>query len=53
MAGTILSVGDRARRGVRRGGTVTFSDIIGRSQSMERVIRLARKAAASTIPILT
>jgi DNA-binding NtrC family response regulator len=41
-----------ARRGARRGGTVAFRDIIGRSPSMERVIRLAQKAAASGIPIL-
>src|SRR5688572_10927959 len=41
-----------AKRSARRGGAVTFKDIITRSPAMERVIRLARKAAASSIPIL-
>ncbi len=34
------------------GGTLTFKDIITRSSSMERVIRLGERAAASNIPIL-
>jgi DNA-binding NtrC family response regulator len=33
-------------------GTLTFRDIITRSQAMERVIRLGQRAAASQIPIL-
>ncbi|PTW59622.1 DNA-binding NtrC family response regulator [Breoghania corrubedonensis] len=33
-------------------GTLTFSDIITRSPSMERVIRLGERAASSHIPIL-
>jgi DNA-binding NtrC family response regulator len=41
-----------ARRSTRRGGIVTFKDIITRSPAMDRVIRLAQKAAASNIPIL-
>ena len=43
----------RARR--QRGGSpsaLSFRDIVTGSQSMERVLRLARKAADSTIPIL-
>ena len=33
-------------------GTLTIKDLVTRSQSMDRVIRLAQKAAASNIPIL-
>jgi len=33
-------------------GTLSFKDIVTGSESMERVLRLARKAAASNIPIL-
>ncbi|MEI2384963.1 sigma-54 dependent transcriptional regulator [Breoghania sp. JC706] len=33
-------------------GTLTFSDIVTRSASMERVIRLGERAASSHIPIL-
>lgn len=33
-------------------GTLTFKDLVTRSPAMERVIRLAQKAAASNIPIL-
>src|SRR3954470_21808954 len=35
-----------------RGGRLTFADIITRSAAMEGVLRMARKAAASTIPVL-
>ncbi|MCX7306196.1 MAG: sigma-54 dependent transcriptional regulator [Hyphomicrobiales bacterium] len=41
-----------ARRTARRGGIITFKDIVTRSPDMEKVIRLAQKAAASNIPIL-
>ena len=37
---------------VRPGGALTFKDLIAASPTMERVLRLGRKAAASTIPIL-
>jgi DNA-binding NtrC family response regulator len=40
----------RARR--RQRGTLTFDDIVTQSASMERVLSLGRKAAASGIPIL-
>jgi len=40
----------RARRTVT--GTLTFEDLATSSPSMERVIRLGRRAAASNIPIL-
>jgi DNA-binding NtrC family response regulator len=33
-------------------GTLTFRDIVTRSQAMERVLRLGQRAAASQIPIL-
>ncbi|WP_054310813.1 sigma-54 dependent transcriptional regulator [Mesorhizobium sp. 1M-11] len=36
----------------RLGQTLTFKDLATRSSSMERVIRLGQKAAASSIPIL-
>ena len=42
----------QAKRSGRRGGHLTFKDIVTRSPAMERVIRLAQKAAASNIPIL-
>lgn len=41
-----------ARRAQRKGGVVTFKDIVTKSPAMDRVIRLAQKAAASNIPIL-
>jgi DNA-binding NtrC family response regulator len=42
-----------AKRSARRGGgTLSFKDIVTRSPSMDRVLRLAQKAAASNIPIL-
>ena len=41
-----------ARRTTRRGGIITFKDIVTRSPDMDKVIRLAQKAAASNIPIL-
>jgi DNA-binding NtrC family response regulator len=42
-----------ARRSVKRAGsTLTFRDLITDSPAMERVVRLGRKAAASSIPIL-
>jgi DNA-binding NtrC family response regulator len=40
----------RARKGAA--GTLTFKDLVTGSPAMERVIGLARKAAASNIPIL-
>jgi len=43
----------KARQSARRGaGVITFRDIVTRSPAMDRVIRLAQKAAASNIPIL-
>ncbi|WP_292541728.1 sigma-54 dependent transcriptional regulator, partial [Mesorhizobium sp.] len=36
----------------RRGGHLTFKDLITHSPAMDRVIRLGQKAAASNIPIL-
>ncbi len=36
----------------RRGGHLSFKDLITRSPAMDRVIRLGQKAAASNIPIL-
>jgi DNA-binding NtrC family response regulator len=45
--------GDEARRTVRQAaGALGFRDIITRSPAMERTLSLARKAAASNIPIL-
>ncbi len=41
-----------AKRSARRGGAVTFKDIVSRSEAMAKVISLAQKAAASNIPIL-
>ncbi len=41
-----------ARRAQRKSGVVTFRDIVTRSPAMDKVIRLAQKAAASNIPIL-
>ncbi len=41
-----------ARRTARRGGVISFRDIVTKSPAMEKVIQLARKAAASNIPIL-
>jgi DNA-binding NtrC family response regulator len=35
-----------------REGRLTFADIITRSPAMDNVLRMARKAAASTIPVL-
>ncbi len=42
----------RARQSPKRGGVISFKDIVTRSPAMERVVRLAQKAAASNIPIL-
>ncbi len=41
-----------ARRTQKKGGVVTFKDIVTKSPAMDKVIRLAQKAAASNIPIL-
>jgi DNA-binding NtrC family response regulator len=41
-----------ARRSQKKGGIITFKDIVTRSPAMDKVIRLAQKAAASNIPIL-
>jgi DNA-binding NtrC family response regulator len=41
-----------AKRAQRKGGVITFKDIVTRSPAMDKVIRLAQKAAASNIPIL-
>lgn len=41
-----------ARRAQKKGGVVSFKDIVTRSPAMDKVIRLAQKAAASNIPIL-
>ncbi|WP_394886762.1 sigma-54-dependent transcriptional regulator [Mesorhizobium sp. AaZ16] len=46
--------GMEAKRSSKRGGggTLSFKDIVTRSPAMDRVLRLAQKAAASNIPIL-
>src|SRR5918994_1982778 len=45
--------GMEAKRSSRRGGgTLSFKDIVTRSPAMDRVLRLAQKAASSNIPIL-
>ena len=36
----------------RSSGTLTFKDVISRSEEMERIIRLGERAAKSSIPIL-
>ena len=41
-----------AKRSQKRGGTISFKDIVTKSPAMDKVIRLAQKAAASNIPIL-
>jgi DNA-binding NtrC family response regulator len=41
-----------ARRAQKKGGVVSFKDIVTKSPAMDKVIRLAQKAAASNIPIL-
>lgn len=48
----VEALGGSARREPRRGGHLTFKDLITESPAMERVIRLGQKAAASSIPIL-
>ncbi|MGN6536673.1 MAG: sigma-54-dependent transcriptional regulator [Mesorhizobium sp.] len=49
----VEAVEGEVRRNPRRGGgTLTFKDLVTKSPTMERVIRLGQKAAASTIPIL-
>ena len=48
----VEALGVEQRRTTRRGGSVSFKDIVTRSPAMERVLRLAQKAAASDIPIL-
>ncbi|TKT77527.1 sigma-54 dependent transcriptional regulator [Aquamicrobium sp. LC103] len=44
--------GEARRARKSRGGVLTFKDMITGSQSMERVLGLGKKAAASNIPIL-
>ncbi|RUV70152.1 MAG: sigma-54-dependent Fis family transcriptional regulator [Mesorhizobium sp.] len=44
--------GEVKRSSRRRGGHLTFKDMITHSPAMDRVIRLGQKAAASNIPIL-
>ena len=44
--------GELQRLKRRAAGTLTFDDIVIRSPAMERVVGLARRAAASQIPIL-
>ncbi|HEY6632975.1 MAG TPA: sigma-54 dependent transcriptional regulator [Rhizobiaceae bacterium] len=41
-----------ARRARRKGSVVGFKDIVTQSPAMDKIIRLAQKAAASSIPIL-
>jgi DNA-binding NtrC family response regulator len=41
-----------AKRAQKKGGVITFKDIVTKSPAMDKVIRLAQKAAASNIPIL-
>lgn len=44
--------GEFKRSARRRGGHLTFRDLITHSPAMDKVIRLGQKAAASNIPIL-
>lgn len=44
--------GEVKRTARRGGGSLTFKDLVTHSPTMERVIRLGQKAAASHIPIL-
>ena len=44
--------GNDVRRQARRGGDLPFTEIVTRSPAMEKVLRLARKAATSNIPVL-
>jgi DNA-binding NtrC family response regulator len=44
--------GELARLKRSRSGTLTFNDIVSRSPRMQAVLRIAEKAAASTIPVL-
>ena len=44
--------GEVRRSSRRKGGHLTFKDMITHSPAMDRVIRLGQKAAASNIPIL-
>ncbi|MFD1985934.1 sigma-54-dependent transcriptional regulator [Mesorhizobium newzealandense] len=44
--------GEVKRTSRRRGGLLTFKDMITHSPAMDKVIRLGQKAAASNIPIL-
>ena len=48
----VEALGADQKRAQRRGGVVTVKDIVTRSPAMDKVIRLAQKAAASDIPIL-
>ncbi|AZO11643.1 MULTISPECIES: sigma-54 dependent transcriptional regulator [unclassified Mesorhizobium] len=49
----VEAIEDEVKRASRRrGGHLTFKDLITRSPAMDRVIRLGQKAAASNIPIL-
>src|SRR5688572_12007196 len=41
-----------AKRTQKKSGVITFKDIVTKSPAMDKVIRLAQKAAASNIPIL-
>lgn len=44
--------GSQVRGKARSGGDLPFSEIITRSPAMDKVLRLARKAATSNIPVL-
>ena len=44
--------GNDVRRQAKRGGEPAFTEIVTRSAAMEKVLRLAHKAAASNIPVL-
>ncbi|RVD53468.1 sigma-54-dependent Fis family transcriptional regulator, partial [Mesorhizobium sp. M2D.F.Ca.ET.140.01.1.1] len=49
----VEAIEDEVKRTSRkRGGLLTFRDMITHSPAMDRVIRLGQKAAASHIPIL-
>ncbi|OJU52409.1 MAG: sigma-54-dependent Fis family transcriptional regulator [Mesorhizobium sp. 61-13] len=49
----VEAVEGEVKRSARRGsGSLTFKDLVTHSPTMERVIRLGQKAAASHIPIL-
>ncbi|MEW9804422.1 sigma-54-dependent transcriptional regulator [Mesorhizobium sp. ZMM04-5] len=48
----VEALGEDARRSRKKAGAVSFKDIVTRSPAMDKVIRLAQKAAGSDIPIL-